>query len=750
MRRLQHRRGYDAPVSELDLAAEPLAASERRSFVDRLRGARPALKGLAAFLLYLALSCVIYLPPIGAAIATRYVGDGWADARLYRWGLAWTPWALLHGHSPLLASDVFAPAGVNLTWVTFVPSLGIVSYPLQRVFGSLVTINLLMLLAPALAAWATYLVCFRLTKRFWPSVLGGLFFGFSSYIAGHAVDHLNLVMIFTAPLAVYLVIRRIEGSLGAIWFVLLLALDLVFAFGVSTELFATTTFFGAIAFVIALVFAGRDIERVLRAGLLVAVSYAIAGLLLSPFLTNALHHEPTEVLRPVDKTSIDLGSWVVPRQHTRIGGESFTDITGRFTASAQEDAGYVGVAALVMVVGFVVTERKRRSTWALLAFLGIVAVLASGPVLHILGRPTIGLPPGEWLTHMPLLQHATPQRFPAYASLALGVVAALWVAHGTGRTAWVRWLVAGLAAIAILPAPDPSVFHAYGQTPAFFTNGDVQQQIRQDEMVFSVTERPASELQWLAASDFWYRIPQAYIGPIPAEYEGQPLYRGLAINQLNPYIPTPDDFATFLRDRGVTAVLVDDDATWKFQPLLESVGLESVHQGDGVSVWRPGSIGYTVHDPATVVVNGDIDHVGGELRAFSFPALSGSQRIAGPDQRTTLFSFFGPTCDTSCTANLEELDAWASAHADVRVVAVSSWDPSGQNTQRVRALGLGYEVAFDPLGRMATAAYGVVLPILAPPTPFSIVVGPGGIVQAFYPGPWTGHNTAAIPSYTGP
>jgi hypothetical protein len=41
-------------------------------------------------------------------------------------------------------------------------------------------------------------------------------------------------------------------------------------------------------------------------------------------------------------------------------------------------------------------------------------------------------------------------------------------------------------------------------------------------------------------------------------------------------------------------------------------------------------------------------------------------------------------------------------------------------------LGLGYEVAFDPLGRMATAAYGVVLPNLEPPTPFSIVVGPDG------------------------
>jgi hypothetical protein len=30
------------------------------------------------------------------------------------------------------------------------------------------------------------------------------------------------------------------------------------------------------------------------------------------------------------------------------------------------------------------------------------------------------------------------------------------------------------------------------------------------------------------------------------------------------------------------------------------------------------------------------------------------------------------------------------------------------------------------------------------------VVGPDGIVRGFYPGPWTGTNAAAIPSYTGP
>ena len=169
----------------------------------------------------------------------RYVGYGWTDARLYQWGLAWTPWALLHGHSPLFAHNVFSPAGIDISLGHLHAEPWDRRLPADRAFGTLVSLNVLLLLAPALAAWATYLVCHRLTQRFWPSVLGGLFFGFSTFIAGHMVDHLNLVTIFPVPLAVYLVIRRIEGSLGTLVFMVLLTLDLLFLFGVSTELFAT-------------------------------------------------------------------------------------------------------------------------------------------------------------------------------------------------------------------------------------------------------------------------------------------------------------------------------------------------------------------------------------------------------------------------------------------------------------------------------------------------------------------------------
>jgi hypothetical protein len=85
------------------------------------------------------------------------------------------------------------------------------------------------------------------------------------------------------------------------------------------------------------------------------------------------------------------------------------------------------------------------------------------------------------------------------------------------------------------------------------------------------------------------------------------------------------------------------------------------------------------------------------------------------------------------------------------VIAVSSWDPELANADLIRSLALDYEVAQDPLGRMATAAYGNTLPVLTPPTPFSILVGPDGVVRAVYHGAWSaGSAPASIASYTGP
>ena len=163
----------------------------------------------------------------------------------------------------MFTDRVFAPAGVSLTWTAVIRGPALVMWPITKAFGSLVSYNLLMLLAPALAAWAAYLVCNRLTHAFWPSVVGGYLFGFSTYMIGQQASHVNLVLMFPVPLAVYLVVRRLEGSLGLIAFWGWLFLTLLALFSISTELFATTALFGGIAFLLALAF-GTDRGAVLR------------------------------------------------------------------------------------------------------------------------------------------------------------------------------------------------------------------------------------------------------------------------------------------------------------------------------------------------------------------------------------------------------------------------------------------------------------------------------------------------------
>ena len=192
-----------------------------------------------------------------------YVSGG-GDADFFRWALGWVPWAIEHGRNPMFTDRVFAPAGVSLTWTAVIPGPALVMWPITKVFGSLVSYNLLMLLAPALAAWAAYLVCNRLTHAFWPSVVGGYLFGFSTYMIGQMASHVNLVLMFPVPLAVYLVIRRLEGSLGLVAFCGWLFLTLLALFSISTELFATTALFGGVAFLLAMAFepsAGRSSAR---------------------------------------------------------------------------------------------------------------------------------------------------------------------------------------------------------------------------------------------------------------------------------------------------------------------------------------------------------------------------------------------------------------------------------------------------------------------------------------------------------
>ena len=122
------------------------------------RRGRAALTALAAFAVYLAASLVIWGVLALTRLGTYYIPrQDSPDSYFFRWAMTWVPWAVAHGRDPLATDVIFAPYPVTLTWVTMVPGPALVMWPVTHVFGSLVSFNVLVLLAPALDGRATFL-----------------------------------------------------------------------------------------------------------------------------------------------------------------------------------------------------------------------------------------------------------------------------------------------------------------------------------------------------------------------------------------------------------------------------------------------------------------------------------------------------------------------------------------------------------------------------------------------------------------
>jgi hypothetical protein len=500
------------------------------------------------------------------------------------WSLSWLPWAVAHHQNPFFTSFIFAPGGADLHWVTTIPGPSLVMWPITHAFGALASYNSLLVAAPALSAWAAFLLCNRATRSFWPSVAGGYLFGFSTYVVAQMHGHVNLVLVFPAPLAAYLVVRWIQGELGAVPLVALLALDLVGLFSISTELFATTALFGGIALLGAFAFGGELRRRIFSAGLLVGLAYVVTAAVSSVYLIGALRHAPTHGLRPLPHASVDLLSFVLPRFSTLIGGDAFKGITNNFTLNVVEDGAYLGIPLIVMLAWAGWSERRSKTCRLVLAFAGVVAILSLGPVLHIASHESIPMPE-TILARVPLIKQATPERFTAYMALAVAVVAAIWLANARGRGRWPRWGIVVLGAVMLAPNLASPPYHPELALPTFFTSGDYRQALHPDEVAFAIPTTQGEELLWQSSSDYYFRLAQGYIGPIPPAYQGEAVSRGLFVLQSHPYMPVPSEFETFLLLHRVTAVVMVSEAETTFAPLLTEVGYAPT-KWDDVSVWR--------------------------------------------------------------------------------------------------------------------------------------------------------------------
>src|SRR3984957_4795320 len=140
-----------------------------------------------------------------------YVGRD-TDPPQTMWFFNWWRFSLAHGLNPFVTDLVWAPLGINLTWTTFVPLPAWISIPLQVTVGEPATYNIVIALALPLAAFSAFLLCRRETGAFWPSLIGGYIFGFSSYMLGEVLVLLDLVAVFPVPLIALAALKRLDGE----------------------------------------------------------------------------------------------------------------------------------------------------------------------------------------------------------------------------------------------------------------------------------------------------------------------------------------------------------------------------------------------------------------------------------------------------------------------------------------------------------------------------------------------------------
>ena len=200
-----------------------------------------------AFAIYQALAILWFGTSVFSDFSHTCIGiSGGTDPSVHMWFLVWWPYAIVHHLNPFITKVVWAPSGYNLMWATSIPFPALIAAPITRLWGPVIAYNSLCLLAPAVAAWCAFILCRHLCKAFVPSILGGYMFGFSPYMLGHLMGHLSLIVVFPVPLAVYLIVLRVEGRISAFSFMGLMAALTVVFFLCSSELLAIMVVLGAL------------------------------------------------------------------------------------------------------------------------------------------------------------------------------------------------------------------------------------------------------------------------------------------------------------------------------------------------------------------------------------------------------------------------------------------------------------------------------------------------------------------------
>jgi hypothetical protein len=575
MTAISHPEDRPAPVGA-QLAAERRPAAAPAPPTRNWLGS-PVLQGGLAFLIYLVAWAGTTYWPVVSHLSQTLLDQQSMDPNFYVWGLRWWPYAIAHGLNPLYSHEIGAPAGYSLAWVTTAPPVAVLAAPLTLIAGPVVAFNLLSAVALPLSAWAAFVLCRRLTGKFWASLVGGAVFGFSAYEMNHAsAGQLNLTYSLLLPVIVYLVVLWRDERIGSRAFVVLTGLAMALQFYLFLETFADMTAILIVALVVGYAVVGRDFRPlVLRLARLTAVAYLLALVLAAPYLVDALLSKPPQ---PPRVTGMDLASLVIPRPQRTFG---IGWLTNAAAAPHQVSAAcYVGIPLLVLAILFAVTGWRSTLVRFLTCMLALVLVASIGPVVYLEGRRTAVV---FWakLFYLPLVRNAYPLRLMLFAYLILAVATALWLAGPAKRLPWARFGLGVLVIVFIALDTVSLKIRPHTTVPVFVRSGQYRRYLSPGETVVVVSDIGNAGMLWQAESGFYLRIAGGYINAGLSHRSDLPK----PVQDLAK--ATPADvtaFEKFVRTGHVGAILLDGGHEPVWVGIFRRIGLVG-HATGGVIVY---------------------------------------------------------------------------------------------------------------------------------------------------------------------
>lgn len=413
---------------------------------------------------YFAAFCLLTWPLI-TKFSTHYFADT-GDGLQNIWNQWWVNKAVTElGKLPWHTEYLHYPFGISLVGHTLNPFNGFVAIPLLRALSLVQAHNVIVTGSFVLGGYTAFLLAYRLSGAYVPSLAAGYIFTFSSYHFARAQGHLQLVSLEWLPLFILLwdlllsrpTIARATGAAAALFLVLLC--DYYYFL---YALVAGYIFLRRQAYVL------KDNLYPFKKPYLVPLSVfaAAAALLCGPLvgaLTIGSLGDPWLGAHLPEEFSLDLPGLFIYGGHWRFA--ALTEwYWGRLPGNIHERSVHLGLSVLALL-GYVWLKRKEaavRGTGVWFLIFGLFTVLSLGPALQVWGQrvPFTSLPYG-WLELAlpPLRMSGMPVRMVVMATLSAAVLSAAGLKlllSGPPRARLVAGALSLLLAVEYLPSPMPA------------------------------------------------------------------------------------------------------------------------------------------------------------------------------------------------------------------------------------------------------------------------------------------------------